>query len=585
VVVAPGFSALRLLGSPYCFTQDELLTSGKFAEQADASGIKVDDAMLQALHERRHLLPLFRIDDDAVVGRRISTPHTEGFRGGTRGWVFDAANDGRLRDPAVEGYSAAWPYQRPDDVDPYEWWNGFVYSSWQVLDLHELRGVIQNADRRYLRDRTMRSTVEVELAWSPRPAIVRRWRTVALIALANRYLPSITGHASLPGGEDWARWNEARFATTPGEILADIAIAPGTLAQLGEDLLMSAHWHDPLKDWVPLLRHANATAWNRLHGSALLAMKQRIAAEVLLRGYDELAAEGSVEPLLDLSGSRVSHPLVDRLNQRAERAEPLETVLSQFGLSPHPRVLLLVEGPSELLHVTRLLAELISGDESLVRVQPLGGDTVNPVLLARYVVSPRLGESHDDGWMVSGALTALFITADPGGRWGTDGKRTREIQAIRNEIRADVKRQGGTIDDATMDLLVHLVTWDAPCYELANFNDDELLEPLRALGRQNNAPGTGTPHWEQTVENDLARAHNEGLPLNAVLRHARANKMQLAEELWPVLAAKLHNEQDSEFTTPILAAVQAAITTAQRVPRGIVMLPRSPRPPAPPEDD
>src|ERR1700741_360954 len=102
---------------------------------------------------------------------------------------------------------------------------------------------------------------------------------------------------------------------------------------------MSAHWHDPLKDWVALLRHANATAWNRLHGPALLAIKQRIAAEVLLRAHDDLADAGRVEPLLDLSGSRVWPPLADRLSPSAVRAEPLETVLSQFGLTPHPRLL------------------------------------------------------------------------------------------------------------------------------------------------------------------------------------------------------------------------------------------------------
>lgn len=572
----PGVSALRLISLPYCFTQDELLTSDKFASQAEDCGIKVDDAMLQALHQRRHLLPLFRIDDDAVVGRQLSTPHTERYRQGTRGWVLDAANNGQLRDPAVEGYSISWPYQRPDDVDPYRWWNGFVYSSWQVLDLYELRGVIGNARRHYLRDRTMRSTVDVDLAPWPRQATVRRARTIALISLANRYLPGITGRASLPGGEDWEAWYEARFASTPAEILSDVAIDPAALAQLGEDLLMSAHWHDPLKDWVPLLRHANATAWNRLHGPALLAIKQRIAAEVLLRGHDDLADAGRVEPLLDLSGSRVWHPLADRLSTSAVRAEPLETVLSQFGLTPHPRLLLLVEGPSELLHVTRLLKELTGGDQSLVRVQSLGGDTVNPVLLARYVVSPRLGDGHGDGWMVSGALTALFITVDPGGRWSTPTKRTKQIDAIRREIRADVKRQGGTIDDATLDLLVHLIAWEAPCYELANFSDEELLEALRELGRRNRVAGIDAAPWALVVASDLTRARQEGLSLDAVLRHARTDKMELADELWPVLAAKLHREQDTAFTTPILSAVETAITTAQRVPRGAVMLPGSP---------
>lgn len=477
----------------------------------------------------------------------------------------------RSRDTASAGRTSY-----PDGVDPYAWWNGFVYSSWQVLDLAELRGVIDSARRHYLRDDSMRSTVDVDIAFSPRPAVVRRARTVALVALANRYLPGVTSQASLPGGEDFALWNEARFSTGPASVLADMAIDPDSLQRLGEDLLMSAHSHDPLKDWLPLIRHASGAAWNRLHGPALLAMKQRIAAEVILRAHDQLATEGLVEPLLDLSASRVWHPLADRLSASTARAEPLDVLLSEFGLSPHPRVLLLVEGETELLHVTRLLEQLIHGDDSLVRAQPLGGTSVNPTLLARYVVSPRLGDAHHDGWMLSGALTALFITVDPEARWATTAKRTKQIRAIRNAIRADVKRQGGQIDDATLDLLVHLIAWDAPCYELANFDDDELLDALRALGRHNRAPGTGCAAWELKVTTDLNRARRDGLSLNAVLRHARADKMQLAEELWPVLSAKLQREHESEITTPILLAVDTAITTAQRVPRGAVMLPGTP---------
>ena len=90
--------------------------------------------------------------------------------------------------------------------------------------------------------------------------------------------------------------------------------------------------------------------WSKLHGEPLDAMWKRVAAEVLLRAHEDLATAGQVTPLPDLTGETWWTYLHDRLSVRHEEAETLERALGDFGLSPYPRVILLVEGETELLH-------------------------------------------------------------------------------------------------------------------------------------------------------------------------------------------------------------------------------------------
>ena len=69
-----------------------------------------------------------------MQGRRINVEINGGMN--VRRWVLEAGDAGRLRDSADEGYSKAWPYSRADDEPDHHWWNGFAFSSWQLLDLH-----------------------------------------------------------------------------------------------------------------------------------------------------------------------------------------------------------------------------------------------------------------------------------------------------------------------------------------------------------------------------------------------------------------------------------------------------------------
>lgn len=63
--------ALTLATLPYAFTQDDLLTSDEFLPRAEEYGHRVTLNGLQELHNHRLLVPLYRVSDTAVEGRRV----------------------------------------------------------------------------------------------------------------------------------------------------------------------------------------------------------------------------------------------------------------------------------------------------------------------------------------------------------------------------------------------------------------------------------------------------------------------------------------------------------------------------------
>ena len=66
------------------------------------------------------------------------------------------------------------------------------------------------------------------------------------------------------------------------------------------------------------MRRAPAKSRKYLKDAALIAMDDRIAAEILLRFYEDLALRGQAEPLPDLSGALGWHPLHERLSNHPD---------------------------------------------------------------------------------------------------------------------------------------------------------------------------------------------------------------------------------------------------------------------------
>jgi hypothetical protein len=86
----------------------------------------------------------------------------------------------------------------------------------------------------------------------------------------------------------------------------------------------------------------------------LSALDYRIAAEILLLFYEDLAARGQADPLPDVPRNGW-HPLAERLSYRGQT---LDEDLMHLGISPHPRVVLAIEGETEQIHVPLIWKQL-----------------------------------------------------------------------------------------------------------------------------------------------------------------------------------------------------------------------------------
>jgi len=260
------------------------------------------------------------------------------------------------------------------------WWNGLLYSWYQLLALPEIDGLL--ALRRYRRRDAHR------IAWLPEPhpvllnrALRLRTMAIALTALEARYLPALDPERIQLVNADAPDWIAYRDGFDPVVISSQLGY-PAVRARLDAEWLLSrAHRLDPVGDsWSRLIRRAPSRAWERLKDAALLALDDRIAAEILLLFYEDLAARGKAEPLPDIP--RIAwHPLHERLSFRDQT---LDEDLTSLGISPHPRVVLAVEGETEEVHAP-LVWELLGYPDApeLMRLLKLGA------LTATWKRSPR----------------------------------------------------------------------------------------------------------------------------------------------------------------------------------------------------
>lgn len=554
----PPGGSLALLTVPYVFTQDELLGTDAFIKQARKRGHQVDLDLLQKLHECRLLVPLYRVSDTAVEGRRVDFGDSKpAYNPTINRWVTDAALDGRLRDPAEEGYSAAWPYRPPAGERHPHWWNGFVYSSWQLSD-------VDRARHEY-------AFMKHGQQFRPKPERLARDRrlTLVLAALAPRYLPGIVGRVLIPAGlEEEGLLRFRADSDVPG-LLRTVGFDEANLRPEAETLLLEAQSEDPLADWIDLMRHARFSGWSKLKGAALDAMWRRVAAEILLRAHEDLAAAGHLDPLPDVTETMVRVALHDRLTPRHRDAPSLEYALGTFGLSPHPRVILLVEGETELRHLPRLLAEFGLTEPQQVRVQMCKGSGVGPQLIARYGVTPRIGRRVRDTWTLDATPTALVIAMDPENRWATPEKRAAERKKLQDAIREEVRLQGADIGQDDLDFLVRVHVWGEYKYELANFTDDELVPAITLLATNARSPAVASPSWEQDLRDVLKEARaahiDIGAPLGRLMRRG-LDKPALADILWPVLLAKCEREWTAEkIETPVLKVAEEVFQVVGRL--------------------
>jgi hypothetical protein len=371
-------------------------------------------------------------------------------------------------------------------------------------------------------------------------------------------------------------WLHYRANFDPVAISTRIGYSAAQARADAESLLMWVDRLDPVGDaWSQLIRRAPSTTWEGLKDAALMALDKRIAAEILLLFYEDLVGRGEADPLPEIS-PMPPHPLNQRLSYRRHT---LDEDLMDLGVSPHPRVVLALEGQTEEVHVPLIWRELEYPDApELMRVLMVEGVDRNLKKVAALAAAPLVGEkapSSQPAWLLIKPPTRLLIAADPEGPYAADRvERTRT--GILNEIKAVLRAQGvEKPNPAELAEVVEIRTWSASCYEFAHFSDDELADGIMAvhdtIERWTREELVGAlAHWRAQGK-DVKRVWESGRWDPTLSRPTgewehKVGKPELARSLWPTLKAKIDLcRVDPGAPIPeIVEVVQDAYHLAQR---------------------
>ncbi len=570
-------SPVDVASVPWAFTQHHPMDTADVVKEAERRGVSLDPSTLRELYKHGLLVPFLYVNNRQVgplpgpVAEEPSHPGTTPLQR-----LRYARDRGRLSDLAATPYRPRLQFELPAGRDRTRWWNGLIYSRYQLLLLAEIVDLLGR--RRY----RLKGTKRLARVLGPHAALVQRagkLRGIAtvLTALEARYFPALDPEWVRLSNADPAEWQQYRANFDPIAMSTRLACSAPQARQDAEWLLMTARRLDPVGDsWSQLMRRAPSTSWEELKGAALMALDYRIAAEILLLFYEDLAARGEAEPLPEPPAMAWT-PLHERLSYRRRT---LDEDLMDRGISPHPRVVLAIEGQTELVHVPLIWKELEYPDApELMRVLMLGGVDRDLEKVAALAAAPLVGEqapTPQRAWLLIKPPTRLLIAVDPEGRYFAPARVPQTKADILNEIKTVLRAQGvERPNPAELEELVDIRTWTASCYEFAHFTDDELAGGIMAVHTTiegySRAELVGALAYWRGRGDDIKRVWERGRFDPQIGRPTgrwayEVSKPDLARALWPILMSKIDRcWVDATAPIPeIVEVLQDAYHLAQR---------------------
>ena len=536
-------NALDLWSLPWSFTQQGLLSPDAFERECDVRGLAMLSGQLEALDRAGVLRPVFEIDDHVMSG---------GIRSGTR-VVRAALTDGGIRN-RLANPEAEWPYGYGSQVT-------VMYSPYQLLAIPALRQFVSNLklEQSVGPDDPLRWTFadqKIEfIAQGRRLPLVEEEVIVWLSFLEPVFLPRVLKQISLPfpgelpedrtyTAEELAEvdqehrraFDEYRWKVPMGELLQWMQATPEQLAGYVERLLRAADSMDPLGGWLQVVRLA-PHRWKLLQREALVALDQRIAAEILLQFLHELAKEAKADPTV--YGNEGSLAIRFAESRLASDDRKREGVLVDFDLSPYPISLVVIEGKTEQVMAARVITELeLPLPPWPVRLH--NGRSVDSDLkwLYRYAWAFDIHEEIPGGFRPSRPLPFIFVLADPEGSLGTPALRKAHRDKIIRHLKADAAEVAGrALPDDVFDSRAQVLTWPKS-FEFSHFSAEELATAIRSI----------EPALDSRLEAEIAREEVAPQPRigsvwhrlrEAGLVHRDIDKPAIAEALWPALQWKI----------------------------------------------
>ncbi len=574
--------ALDLFDREFVFTQRPLLAVGEFRRECERRGVRLLDEHLEALHRAGVLVPLYRVAKEVRGGlaeaRRRQLTWLLPSRGlgpvPTRGHGLHIARmDGRVYAAHAEPYRP-WRRFRRRFASSTFLASEYLYSPYQLLAAPQLSAFLARMRARRLGDGEVRFTFPTRRPEHNRPESGREALdrlVIALSALEAVYRPTVLRRISLPIELDYEAWLRHRDAFVPSAMLAWLGWDASAVREAAERLLITAHRIDPLREWHALVRQVRPEKWETLRGDALTAHEQRVAAEMLLQFHEGLAREGVAEPLSPPPG-RTWHPLRERLGGADA---DLDAALMDYGLSPHPALVLIREGQTESELMPRVFDRLdIPRRERFIQIVDARGTERDLGLLAAYAVLPRLGAADVDSVVLTRPPTRFLVAIDPEGRYATDedrrAQRDRWVQQLFDRLPPEYRTPALREDLAS---LLEVETWGQGSFEFAHFTDEEMATALLQLHAGPEPPTL------PALAARLATIRRTSGNIEEIWKRwpiPRPTKPRLAVELWSALEARIGAAatRDELDRIPIVRIALRARDLARELPRAGVVLRR-----------
>jgi len=464
--------------------------------------------------------------------------------------------------------------RRPLDALSYEA-SVYLYSPHHLIMLPLLKETLSSM--KYTGDVNIEAAIRADRfwmsAWRERGERMREL-VIALSALEPAYYSEVTGRLSLSHEhefDDLFAWRRKLPVTA---MLKWLGVDAAWVKDAGAELLQVADRFDPLGGWVELLAEAHFDKWNRLRGNARRALDVRVAAEVFLRYYDHLAASRRAKRL-PAAPSRFPGSFDTRLKRR----RALDEVLTEFGLSPHPHLVLVVEGETELLLFPRVMEHFgVRTDDDFISIQMAGGVRRDLSSLIAYAVAPRVQpEAGDENarylklvrpptriLVVFDAEPPVATTADREKRRSNWVKRI--MLAMPREIRHDAAMAERVREQ--VDGLVDLITWNSrgDSFEFAHFTDRQIAVAIDRLDAGPRKPDLAT------LVTRVAGIRRRHANLEEVLH--RVSKVDLADALWPILESKIKAavRRKTDDRIPVVRVLHKTLRLAHEYPRRNLVL-------------
>ena len=546
-------SILVAASEPWAFTQQDPLSTSEFCKEAAKRRLPLHEEQLPDLWRVGALAPFIEIRSKPLYPGISLKPCEPRFSGSRHlGELRHAVESGRLADPVQLGFRPQLRFHRPATATPNRsWWNGLLYSRWQLLGLCELQRLLSDGKWKCRTPNgglgTWRSRALT--SWETQNSERSRQLAALLVALEARYLPVLEYerlHIKYAKHEQWETFVQ-HF--DPATVLARLNRDSTDLLRLADNLLLGARRSDPLgNNWSELLRRAPQRTWDDLSGDALIALDYRIAAEILLLCYEDMAERGMVATLTERKD--VFHFEQERISYRQRS---LDTNLSSLGLSPHPGVILVVKGETEEIFVPLVRDHLhIPGQAEVIQSVVLRGVRRDLTKLAAFASAPLLREkmpphSQGDAWDIVKPPTRLMVVVDPDEPYDSPENVEEQHRKIIAEIITVVRAQGVEPNQDDIDSLVSVKTWSESCFEFAHFTDDELAEALLKVHHCGGRDKT-------RLIAALRAQRDHGCDIKNTWKNWRPSepsKKALARELWPVLRRKL----DAAASDPTVASL------------------------------